>query len=329
MTKKYATFDPKKLLPKREQPESKSKAGTERLLEGSMDSSARLTVGLCVKNAEETVGKTIESVINQDFPHEIMELIIVDGCSEDRTLSILMDYLGNINIKNKILSENEGLGSARQTVVDNATGTYIVWVDGDMVLPIDFIRKQVEFMESNPSVGIGKGKYGIRDGDNLVAALENIEFLLNFNCEGETKSKSLGTSGCIYRVEAIRQAGGFDENIKGVGEDMDAEYRIKDCGWKFCVTPAVFYEKRRETWKSLWDEYFWHGYGWRSLLRKNKGMVNLYKLMPPIAIALEFLRVPDAYRLTYRKIVLLLPLHYVFKRIAWFLGFTKSSLASR
>ena len=285
-----------------------------------------VTIGLCVKNAEATIKDAIVSILVQDFPHELMELIVVDGYSADKTLSIIKDSLKNTDIKSKIFYENKGLGQARQIVVDNTEGKYIIWVDGDMVLSREYLRKLVEFMERNPKVGIAKGKYGIQRENSLVAALEDIEFVLSFRYEGEISSKPLATSGCIYRVKAIRQIGGFDENIKGVGEDMDAEYRIRAAGWLLCVTPVIFYERRRETWKSLWDEYFWHGMGGSHLLRKNRQIVNLYKMLPPVALAAELFRVAAAYRLTRRKAVLLLPFHYAFKRIAWCLGFVKSWL---
>jgi glycosyltransferase involved in cell wall biosynthesis len=293
-------------------------------LDGLMETEVEVTVGLCVKNSEATVERAVNSIIAQDYPQELMELLIVDGSSRDKTIPIIKERLLHAGIKKKLFNENQGLGKARQTVVENALGRYVVWVDGDMELPIDFIRKQVQFMNANPFVGIGKGKYGLNRKDKLVASLENMEFLINFKNEGETDSKSLGTSGCIYRVQAIREAGGFDTNFKGVGEDMDAEYRVRKQGWKLYVTNAVFYEKRRQTWRSLWDEYFWHGYGWQSLLNKNRDMVNIVKLLPPVAIAVEITRVPKAYKLTYQKAAILLPFHYVFKRIAWFLGFMKS-----
>jgi glycosyltransferase involved in cell wall biosynthesis len=289
-----------------------------------MGTEIEVTVGLCVKNSEATVEAAVNSIIAQDYPMKLMELIIVDGSSRDKTIPIIEDRLRYSSVSQKIFYENQGLGKARQTVVANALGRYVVWVDGDMELPIDFIRKQVQFMNANPSVGIGKGKYGFNRNDKLVAALENMEFLINFKNEGETDSKSLGTSGCIYRVQAIREAGGFDANFRGVGEDMDAEYRVRERGWKLYVTNAIFYEKRRQTWRSLWDEYFWHGCGWQSLLNKNRGMVNVVKLLPPVAVAVEIMRIPKAYKLTYRKVAILLPFHYVFKRIAWFLGFMKS-----
>ena len=284
----------------------------------------KVTFGLCVKNAEATIKEAIDSLFRQDFPHELMELIVVDGYSEDKTLSIIKDSLKNTDMKSKTFCENKGLGHARQIVVDNAEGKYIIWVDGDMVLSRDYVKKQVEFMERNPNVGIAKGKYGIHRENSLVAALEVIEFVASFRCEGDTSSKPLATSGCIYRVEAIRQVGGFDENIKGAGEDLDAEYRIRAAGWLPCITSAIFYERRRKTWKSLWNEYFWLGRGGRHLLEKNRQIVNLYKMLPPVALTTELFRTAAAYRLTRRKAVLLLPFHYAFKRIAWFLGFVVS-----
>jgi glycosyltransferase involved in cell wall biosynthesis len=287
----------------------------------------KVTLGMCVKNSEATIRDAVESVLSQDFPHENMQLIVVDGYSKDSTLNTLKDALRNADIKIKIFQEKEGLGHARQMVVDNALGEYVIWVDADMILSSRFVTNQVEFMNKNPNVGIAKGKYGTYNTDShetLVETLENTEFLLDTMANGETASKALGTSGCIYRVKAIRQVGGFDQNFKGAAEDQDAEYRVRAAGWSIHITKAVFYEKRRQTWRSLWKEYFWHGYGGGHLFKKNTDTISIYKFLPPVAIALELLRVPAAYKLTKRKATFLLPFHYIFKRIAWYIGFMKN-----
>ena len=286
----------------------------------------KVTVGMCVKNSEDTIKEALESVVRQDFPCQGMELVIVDGCSQDNTIGVVKDSLKETKIHTKIFRENEGLGKARQIVVENATGEYIVWVDSDMILSEDFIKKQVQFMDQNPEVGIAKGKYGDRrtdDNTNLVATLENLEFLLNTMHEGETSSRVLATSGCIYRTKAIREIDGFDPKIRGVGEDMDVENRMRNSGWKLHITSAVFYETRRNTWRSLWKEYLWHGRGNRHLFEQDREMIEIRKILPPIAIAIEIRRVQAAYKLTHRKIALFLPMHYIFKRIAWFIGFVQ------
>ncbi len=291
----------------------------------------KVTVGICVKDSESTIGGAIDSVLSQDYPHENIELILVEGHSKDNTLNTLKDTLRNTDLRTKIFRENEGLGRARQIVVDNASGEYVIWVDADMILSNDFVTNQVKFMSKSPNVGIAKGKYGIlrtANHENLVETLENIWFFLRTTSNGETTSKSLGTSGCIYRIKAIRQVGGFDPNFKGAGEDQDAEYRVRAAGWSFHITQAVFYERRRQTWRTLWNEYFWLGYGGSYFFEKNRGTISINQFLPPVAIALELLRVPAAYKLTRRKVTLLLPLHYIFKRIAWYLGFMKRRTSS-
>jgi len=294
-----------------------------------MKHNIKVTIGLCAKNAEATIGHAIDSIIMQDFPHKLMELIIVDGYSKDRTLDVVRSKLKGSKIEHKIFREKKGLGHARQVVVDNARGEFIVWVDADMILSKDFVRKQVSFMESHPKVGIAKGRYGVHERTNLIAMLEDIEFAINFRHEGEPKVRPLGTSGCIYRVKAIKQVGGFDPHANGPAEDADAEYRIKTAGWSLWVTSAIFYEKRRDTWKSLWNEYFWHGKGGAYIFEKNRKIINIYRMWPPVALISELLRIPIAYRLTRKATAFLLVFHYIFKRVAWFLGFIDGKIVRR
>jgi glycosyltransferase involved in cell wall biosynthesis len=297
-------------------------------------SNVRVDIGICVKNAEATIKEAIERVMEQDFPHEFMELIVVDGCSRDKTLSIVKDCLDTIDMKSKVFRENKGLGHARQIVVDNASGDYIVWVDGDMVLSKDFVRKQVAFMEENPDVGIAKGKYELRPGPNLLATLEIYSRaaakLADYSRE-KARSKSLGTSGCIYRVKAIRQAGGFDKNIKGYGEDWDAEYRTRLAGWSLCTcqVPYQDYERLGLTWKELWRRYWKRGYDMHDVLEKHRGAIKLYTMLPPTAFLAGLLNSMAVYKLTREKFVFLLPFLYPLKMTFWWFGFIRRHLESQ
>jgi len=296
-------------------------------------SPVRVDIGICVKDAEATIKEAIERVMEQDFPHEFMELIVVDGCSRDKTLSIVKDCLDKVDMKSKVFRENKGLGHARQLVVDNARGDYIVWVDGDMVLSKDFVRKQVKFMEDNPDVGIAKGKYEMRAGPNLLATLEiysRAAAKLGDYRREKARSKSLGTSGCIYRVKAIRQAGGFDKTIKGYGEDWDAEYRTRLAGWSLCTCPVPYqdYERLGISWKELWRRYWKRGYDMHDVLEKHKGVIKVYAMLPPLAFLAGLFNSFSVYRLTRKKIVFLLPFFYTLKMIYWWFGFIRRHLES-
>lgn len=284
-----------------------------------------VTIGVCVRNCASTIREAIESIMKQDYPHELMEVIFVDDGSNDKTLSIIKEYTAKMDTNVKIFHhEWRGLGFSRNVVVNNASGKYIVWVDGDMILPKDHVRKQVEFMERNPKVGIAKARHGAVLNDNLIATLENIPFMVYDANPKTVNSKLPGTGGAIYRVEAIKQVGGFDSFLKGTGEDQDAAYRVKAAGWLISRSSAFFYEKRVKTYKSLWKKYFWYGYGSHNLYRKNRDIFTLYKMNPIAGFTAGALYAPDAYRLTRDKRVLLLPFHFTFKMVAWFFGFTKA-----
>ena len=147
-----------------------------------------VTVGICVRNGEKLLPYAVDSVIEQDFPPEQIQVVFVDDGSKDKTPQIISEYLPKLSAESKFIQGSwKGLGSARQTVVENASGAYIVWVDCDMVLANDFIRRQVEFMNANLEVGIGKGMYGINKNEKLVAALENMGFLIDLPGEVESE----------------------------------------------------------------------------------------------------------------------------------------------
>jgi len=90
-------------------------------------------------------------------------------------------------------------------------------------------------MDKNPKVAIAKGQYTLAPGSNLLAKLEiysrAASKMVDLGYADKAHAKSMGTAGCIYRTKVIKQTGGFDENIKGYGEDLDAEYRIRMAGW--------------------------------------------------------------------------------------------------
>jgi len=287
----------------------------------------KATVGLCVKNEEKNIKEAIDSIVSQDFPHELMELIVVDGYSKDRTLAIVKESFVDKDICFDIFQDNGGLGAARQMVVDNARGDYIVWVDGDMILSTDYIKRQVEFMEKNPSVGVAGGTYGIYLGKTMVSAFENIVYVVvSYKYGGKIFPRLLGTEGSIFRTKAIRDVGGFDQEIEGAAEDIDLIYRIQKKGWLLHMTKAIFYEKCKEDWRELWKQYVWWGYGGHYLFHKDKRINPIYEMLPPAGFMAGLLRSFIAYKLTHKKIFFLIPFHYVFKRIAWCYGFLRAHL---
>lgn len=293
----------------------------------------RVTIGVCVRNCEKMIGDAMQSISDQDFSHSLLEVIFVDDGSEDQTLSIIRSFISHLDMKVRVFHhEWKGLGISRNVIVENAEGDYIVWVDGDMILSKDYIRTLFDFMERNPKVGVCKGTYDIGIETGLVARLEiysrAISKMANFNYITRTHSKSMGTGGSICRVKAIRNVKGFDSRLRGYGEDLDAECRIRMAGWLlYIINGPKFadYERRGLTWKELWQRYLKRGSDSREFQRQNSQMLQFFKMFPLAAFLAGIPQSAIMYRLTLKKTAFLMPIHGMFKMTAWCKGFINVS----
>lgn len=288
-----------------------------------MKLTSMITIGLCVKNAEKTIRESIRSIASQDYSNEFIRLVLVDdGCS-DKTVQLAEKELAKSNIKVTVLRiSGKGLGAARQAVVDNAEGKYIIWIDGDITIPRDHVRKQVEYMEANPKLGKVRAKWQEYKGEKLVAQLENFQ-VLDY---GGGYSTFRGIGGSIFRTEAISQAGGFDEKIKGAGEDIDLDARLKLAGWQFALGDTTFHHAFRESWGDLWSQYYWYGQGGHYVIHKNPRAFQTWHRIPLIAFFIGIFYSIKAYKATLKKVAFLLPLQFFFKNFAWSLGYINAHL---
>jgi glycosyltransferase involved in cell wall biosynthesis len=291
-----------------------------------------VTVGICVKNNESTIREAIDSVVAQDFPHELMEVIVVDGSSRDKTVSIIKERLKETGIKTRFYIENKGIGFARQLVVDNAKGKYILWLDGDLILSKTYIKEQERVMKENAKVGITAG--GIKlAAKNLVLYLDLIPSVLDHMRYEQPRGviwktkKFPPTAGAMFRVEALRQVNGFDVKL-GAGEDWDVVHRMDAVGWEVLTNDATFCERHGEvsTLPDLCKRYLWYGYTSYSLYKKNKKLIPIHRMSPIAGFITGFFYCIIAYRLLHRKIVFLLPFHFTMKMSAFSLGFVKGQI---
>lgn len=99
----------------------------------------KVSIVVAVYNAEKTLKKCVESLLNQTYNN--IEIILVNDCSKDNSLDICTEYSKtNDNVKVISNEKNSGVSATRNNGINNSTGEYICFVDSDDYVESNYIE---------------------------------------------------------------------------------------------------------------------------------------------------------------------------------------------
>lgn len=114
-------------------------------------------------NIEDCIQKAIESVLNSTYKD--IELILVEDCSTDNTLSVINEYVAkDSRVKLVKHDVNLGAGQSRRDGIEASTGEYIITIDGDDEITSTFIADLVD-KAKDTDADIVSGGITIKDSD--------------------------------------------------------------------------------------------------------------------------------------------------------------------
>ncbi|HFU4376843.1 TPA: glycosyltransferase family 2 protein [Streptococcus suis] len=100
----------------------------------------KVSIIIPVYNTEQYIGECIESILKQTLTD--IELILIDDCSTDHSLTVLKSYADkDQRIRLVESAVNTGVGEARNKGIELATGEYIAFVDSDDFVKEDMFEK--------------------------------------------------------------------------------------------------------------------------------------------------------------------------------------------
>ncbi len=244
-----------------------------------------VSVIMPIRNEADFIGRSLKSILNQDWPAKKMEILVVDGTSDDGTKEIV-----------KKLSQ----GDKRITILDNprrivptamniglqaARGDIFIRIDGHSEAAVDFVRESVKCLSEHPEAWVVGGcietvadSYG---GRVIASAMQspigvgNSRFRLG-DYEGWVDTLAFGT----HHKWIIDKIGCFDEELVR-NQDDEFNLRIILAGGKIWMSKSI--KSRyfsRGSLRKLWRQYFQYGF-WRiRTLQKHKRPATLRQLAP-------------------------------------------------
>lgn len=185
------------------------------------DQQPLVSVLMTAYNREKYIGEAIESVLNSTYSS--FELIIVDDCSKDNTVSIA-EAIAATDSRVKVYVNEKNLGDYpnRNKAASLAKGKYIKYVDADDYIYPTGLQVLVSMMEQFPEAGYGLCSLPQNINSPFPILMSPVEaYTYHYNGPGLFHKAPLSS---IIRTDVFREAGGFG-NIRMAG-DFEMWHRL-------------------------------------------------------------------------------------------------------
>ena len=241
-------------------------------------------------NEERFIEDCLNSVYQQDYPKELLEVIVVDGNSHDRTAEIIREKFPQVKLLHnprKIVPVSMNIG------IKAAQGTYIIRLDVHCVYPNDYFSRLVAFMEAHPEAdNVGGVCKTLPANDTARAEAIAIALSSKFgmgNSEfriGAKEIKEVDTVpfGC-YRREVFDKIGDYDEELTR-NQDNELNSRLKQHGGRIFLLPDLIIDYyARPTVRKCGRMFYQYGL-FNPLVDKKLGQFTSLRRMVPLFFVL-------------------------------------------
>ena len=174
----------------------------------------RVSVVVTTKNEARNIGNCLASVAAQDYPRELVEIIVVDNGSTDDTKAIARQYTDLVFDKGPERSAQRNFG-----LLEAATGTLVMFLDADMILSRTVVRRCVEMLAG--------GRHVALHIPEIVLGADYFPSVRRF--ERSFYDGTVIDGARFIRKDALAAVGGFDASLTGP-EDWDLDKKLKRLG---------------------------------------------------------------------------------------------------
>lgn len=247
----------------------------KRLLEPSpkLHSHPKVTVCIPAYNEEETIAKTIRSVLTLDYPRNKLEIVVVDDGSRDKTYAIAKQFESE-GVK-VLHQKNRGKGGALNHALAKATGKYFACLDADSIVMAHTLKRMVVHFEKKnvgavtPLMKVWKPKTLLQKGqwfEYMTYAFSKM-VMSTIDCIHVTPGPF-----SMYDASLLRKYGGFDE--ESIVEDQEIAFRLQKYHHRIIqTTDGDVYTNAPATLKELYKQRSrWYRGSLMNLI-KYKGML--------------------------------------------------------
>ena len=264
-----------------------------------------------VRNEEEYVRASLQSLVDQSYPASECEIIVVDGRSSDRTREII-EEIRTQNPQVRCLDNPAGIVPTAMNIgIRAARGEVIIRADGHNVYPRDYAANCVKYLEETGADNVGGPCLTVAADETFSARLVAAVLSSPFGV-GNSKFRTRSEEGFVdtvpfgaFRREIFDRVGMYNEKLVR-NQDNELNARIRKAGGTIYLTPALTtrYHPVRSFMgllKYAFKTSQWHIF----TLRENKESMGLRHFAPAIFLVLLLLLLPASFASAIARSVLI------------------------
>jgi|SRR5579875_1168942 len=228
-----------------------------------------LSIIIPCRNEVRFIGNCLESVLNNGFPTDQLEILVIDGMSDDGTRSIIEDYAARYALIRLIDNPQKVTPYAINIGIRAARGGILMRLDAHTVCDKHYIAQCVRVIRDYGADDVG-GTLRITARDNTITGRAIVKALTlkfgvgnlkyRFSQPDEPEIVDTVAFFCCKR-EVFEKIGLFNEKLTRI-QDMEFKRRLARAGGKIMLAPGAFadYAARsdfKSFWKHNWSDGLW------------------------------------------------------------------------
>ena len=202
-------------------------------------------------NSVNTVGKTIQSILDQDAFALIKEIIIVDSSNDGKTRAILNTFNNN-KISLILLNTKTSPALGRNIGAKQATGDILCFIDSDVYLDKTWLDEIIKAYVNGAKMGCGSVNIPeFQQNNNLALAQLYLQFNESLNTGVTRPISMVPACNMFITKELFDKAGGFPD-IRA-SEDVLLCLKVGESDKVWFVPTAKCFHIFRESYESYYN----------------------------------------------------------------------------
>lgn len=236
-----------------------------------------ISVIVVARNEEKDLNKILNDIESQIYDHKLIDILLVDSLSEDKTKSIMLQFKKKPHDFNRIVildNPKRILSAGWNIALKTAQTKLVVRIDAHASIPKDFIKKNIEVIMDGEQISGGARPNIVppnykTNWNEILLIAESSMFGSSIAPYRNSKQKKYVKSifHGVYYKNIFDNVGYLNETL-GRTEDNEIHYRIRKAGLKIAYSPSIVsYQYVRSSLKKMLKQKYLNGY-WIGLTLK-------------------------------------------------------------